>query len=90
MTKKFKVIEIKTIERDGDVYEYVSNIGLDSNGNIVIHKTPEVLSAMHFNEWGDELDTQAKLRKQFIDLVKSYFIPKQKYVISYKLVTVDW
>lgn len=90
MTKKFKVIEIKTIERDGDDYEYVSNIGLDDNGNIVIYKTPNVLNAMHFNEWGDETEPQSKLRKQFIELVKSYFLPKQKHVISYKLVTVDW
>lgn len=89
MTKKFKVIEIKTIERDGDDYEYVSDIGLDDRGNIVIYKTPDVLSAMHFNEWGDELETEGKLRKQFIDLVKTY-LPKKKHVISYKLVTVDW
>ena len=89
MTKKFKVIEIKTIELDGDVYEYVSGIGIDSNGNIVIHKTPEVLSAMHFNEWGDELEIQAKLRKRFIELVKTY-LPKKKHEVSYKLVTVNW
>lgn len=90
MKKKFKVIEIKTIERDGDDYEYVSDIGLDDNGNIVIYKTPDVLNAMRFNEWGDETYPQAKLRTQFIDLVKTYFHHKENHEISYKLVTVDW
>lgn len=90
MKKKFKVIEIKTIEHDGDDYEYVSYIGIDDNGNIVIYKTPNVLSAMHFNEWGDETYPQAKLRKQFIELVKTYFGHRGKYEISYKLVTVEW
>lgn len=90
MTKKFKVIEVKTIERDGDDYEYVSNIGIDTNGNIVIYKTPNVLNAMHFNEWGDDFELQGKLRKQFIELVKNYFLPKEKHEISYKLVTVNW
>lgn len=90
MKKTFKVIEVKTIERDGDDYEYVSDIGLDDNGNIVIYKTPDVLNAMRFNEWGDGLEAQGKLRKQFIELVRSYFIPKSKHEISYKFVTVDW
>ena len=90
MTKKFKVIEIKTIERDGEDYEYVSDIGLDDTGNIVIYKTTNVLSAMHFNEWGDETYPQAKLRNQFIELVKTYLCNKQKYEVSYKLVTVEW
>ncbi len=90
MKKTFKVIEVKTIERDGDDYEYVSDIGLDDKGNIVIYKTPNVLNAMHFNEWGDKLETQAKLRKQFIDLVKSYFLPKKNYKISYKLATLNF
>lgn len=89
MTMKFKVIEVKIIERDGNDYEYVSDIGLDGNGNIVIYKSPNVLNAMHFNEWGDELALQNKLRKQFIELVKSYFVPRDKYEISYKTVTVS-
>ena len=89
MKKTFKVIEVKTIERDGDDYEYVSSIGLDTNGNIIITKTPEILIAMRFNEWGEELETEGKLRKQFIDLVKT-FLPKKNHVISYKLVTVEW
>lgn len=89
MKKTFKVIEVKTIERDGDDYEYVSGIVLDTNGNIVINKTPDVLSAMRFNAWRVGLETQGKLRKQFIELVKSYFLPKKNHEISYKLVTVE-
>lgn len=83
MIKKFKVIEVKTIERDGDNYEYVSNIGLDTNGNIVIHTSPNVLNAWIFNEWGDKIETEGKLRNQLMNMVQTYFT-KKNHTISYK------
>ena len=87
----FKVIEVKIAEYDGrmtyDNYKYVSDIGIDMVGNIVIFTSPNIMDAMKFSDGEDNVQT--KLREQFINMVKTYF-PKKNHQISYKLVTVTW
>ena len=87
----FNVIQIKNTEFDGrlyyDTYEYVTSIGVNDKGMIVINTSSDVLKSMWFNDWGVQNDKEKKLREQFIELVKSYF-PKKNHEVSYKVVTV--
>lgn len=84
--KEFKVIEIKKIERDGDSYEYVTKIDVNEYGRITILTSPNVLDAMKFSDYG--VENEKSLRKQLIDLVKTYF-PKKNHVIQYRTVTIN-
>ena len=53
----FKVIEVKIAEYDGrmtyDNYKYVSDIGIDMVGNIVIFTSPKIMDAMRFSDGGE-------------------------------------
>jgi len=82
---KFKVIEIKTIERDGDSYEYVTKIDVDQYGRIVIVTSPGVLNAMRFSDYDGN---EKSLRDQLLNLVKTYF-PKKNHTIQYRSVTIE-
>lgn len=84
--KEFKVIEIKQIERDGDSYEYVTKIDVNQYGRITILTSPDVLNAMRFGDY--EVENEKSLRKQLLDLVKTYF-PKKNHVIQYRTVTIN-
>lgn len=46
--KRFKVIEVKINEHDGDSYNYVTKIDVNHHGKIVIGTSPSVLDAMKF------------------------------------------
>ena len=83
---KFKVIEIKTIERDGDSYEYVTKIDVDQYGRIVIVTSPGVLNAMRFSDY--DVKNEKSLRDQLLNLVKTYF-PKKNHTIQYRSVTIE-
>lgn len=87
----FNVIQIKNTEFDGrlyyDTYEYVTGIGVNDNGMIIINTSSDVLKGMRFNDWNVQNDKEKKLREQFIELVKNYF-SKKNHEVSYKVVTV--
>ena len=83
---KFKVIEIKTIERDGYSYEYVTKIDVNQYGRIVILTSPDVLDAMKFIDY--EVEYEKPLRDQLLNLVKAYF-PKKNHTIQYRTVTIN-
>ena len=84
--EKFKVIEIKEIERDGDSYEYVTKIVVNQYGEINIFTSPNVLNAMQFNDWA--IENEKPLYDQLLNLVKTYF-PKKNHVIQYRTVTIN-
>ena len=87
MKIEFYIIEIKTTEFDGDSYEYVTSIDVDSNGRITVNTSLDPLKGIRFSDWGVNYEPEKKLREQYINMVKSYF-PKKNHQISYKLVTV--
>ncbi len=84
--KEFKVIEVTKIERDGDSYEYVTKIDVNQYGRITILTLPDVLNAMRFGDY--EVENEKSLRKQLLDLVKTYF-PNKNHVIQYRTVTIN-
>ena len=86
MKESFKVIEIKINERDGDSYDYVTRIDVDHHGKIVIGRSPSVLDAMKFMD--EAYNEELIIRKQMLNLVKSYF-PKKNHTISYRTLTVE-
>ena len=71
----------------GESYEYVSGIITDDVGNIKITTCGDVLNAMRFNNWEALDEHERKLRKQFLELVESYF-PKKYHTITYHDVKV--
>ena len=83
---KFKVIEIKTIERNGDSYEYVMKIDVNQYGRIVIVTSPDVLDAMKFSDY--IVEYEKPLHDQLLNLVKTYF-PKKNHTIQYRSVTIE-
>lgn len=89
MKIEFYVIEIKIAEFDGDSYEYVTGIEVNSDGRITVNTSVDPLKAARFSSWGVNNDSEKKLLEQYINMVKSYF-PKKDHKISYKLVTVTW
>lgn len=89
MKIEFYVIEIKITEFNGDCYEYVTSIDVNSNGCITVNTSSDPLEGIHFSDWGANHEFEKKLREQYIDMVRSYF-PKKNHKISYKLVTVTW
>ena len=84
---EFYIIEIKIAELDGDYYEYVTGIEVNSNGFIIVNTSNDPLNAIRFNTWGVNNKSENKLREQYINMVRNYF-PKKNYQISYKFVTV--
>lgn len=86
MKKSFKVIEVKINERDGDSYDYVTKIGVDYDGKIIICTSPDVLNAMKF--MNEAYDKESVNREQMLNLVKSYF-PKKNHTISYRTLTIE-
>ncbi len=90
MEQVFNVIEIKFSDDFlNDSYYYVSQITTDNNGNITIIKSPDIFNAMKFNDWKVHDEHEKKLRKQLLELVKSYY-PKKNYVISYHNVKISY
>ena len=87
MKIEFYIIEIKTAEFDGDSYEYVTSIDVNSDGRIIVNTSLDPLKGIRFSDWGVNYEPEKKLREQYINMVKSYF-PKKNHQISYKLVTV--
>ena len=84
--KEFKVIEIEKTEYVGDSYEYVTKIDVNQYGRITILTSPNVLNAMRFGDY--EVENEKSLRKQLLDLVKTYF-PKKNHIIQYRTVTIN-
>lgn len=87
MKIEFYVIEIKIAEFEGDCYEYVTSVDVNSNGCITVNTSLDPLKGIRFNNWGVNHESEKKLREQYINMVRSYF-PKKNHQISYKLVTV--
>lgn len=87
MKNEFYIIEVKITDHEGDSYQYVTGIEVNSNGWIIVNTSNDPLDGIRFNIWGLNNDQETKLREQYINIVKSYF-PKKNYEISYKLVTV--
>ena len=86
MKKSFKVIEVKINERDGNSYDYVTKIDVDSYGKIVVITSPSFLDAMKFMD--EAYNEELIIRDQMLNLVKSYF-PKKNHTISYRTLTVE-
>ena len=85
--RRFKVIEVKENEYDGDSYEYVTKIDVNHYGKIVIGTSPSVLEAMKFMD--EEYFVPEKEKRELIlKLVKTYF-PKENHTISYRTVTIN-
>ena len=90
MEQVFNVIEIKFSDDFlNDSYYYVSQITTDNNGNITIIKSADIFKAMKFNDWKVYDEHEKKIRKQLLELVKSYY-PKKNYVISYHNVKISY
>lgn len=86
--ESFKVIEIKEIEYDGDSYEYVTKVDVNQYGQIVVFTSPSIFNAMRFSDYSVQTENEKSLRKQLLDLVKTYF-PKKNHTIQYRSVTIN-
>ena len=85
---RYKVIEVKINEYDGDSYYYVTKIDVDQYGNTDIITSPDVLNAMKFSDYSIYIEQEKENRELILKLVKSYF-PKKNHTISYRTLIVE-